>query len=132
MPLSELERSTDTLYVNNIPFETTRAEVAETFEVPIDSVVVPMRRVRDRETGKSTPSDKFNRGMAFITFQNLPGTIAEKAAEYTDKQIGDRTLVVDVAVVRPEVDSAAALVVPAAEDADAAPAADETPAADAE
>ncbi|SMN20462.1 similar to Saccharomyces cerevisiae YHL034C SBP1 Putative RNA binding protein [Maudiozyma saulgeensis] len=101
IPLSEMERSTDTIYINNVPFETTKTELAEFFGTNEDSVVLPMRRLRDEVTRRSVPSDKYNRGMAFIKFDNLSGSIADKAGEFDGKSLGDRTLVVDVAVVKP-------------------------------
>jgi len=101
IPLSEMERSTDTIYINNVPFETTKVELAEFFGTNEDAVVLPMRRLRDEVTRRSVPSDKYNRGMAFIKFDNLNGSIADKAGEFDGKSLGDRTLVVDVAVVKP-------------------------------
>lgn len=100
-PLSEMERSTDTLYVNNVPYDTTKAELAEFFGVSEDNLSLPMRRMRDETTREVFLSDKLNRGMAFVTFQESVD-IASKASEYNGQPFRERNLVVDVAVVKEE------------------------------
>lgn len=103
IPLSDMERSTDTLYVNNVPFEATKKEIANFFDTTEDCIVLPMRRLRDEVTGKSVPSDKFNRGLAFVKFESLPSTITEKVTQFNGQTFGTRELIVDVAVVKPTV-----------------------------
>lgn len=104
IPLDEMERSTDTLYVNNVPFDATKDQLADFFGASVESIVLPMRRLRDEVTRKTIPSDKFNRGMAFVTFTNLSGKISDKVDEFNGKSLADRALIVDVAVVKPEED----------------------------
>lgn len=103
VPLSDMERSTDTLYVNNVPFEATKKEIADYFDTNEDCVVLPMRRLRDEVTGRSVPSDKFNRGLAFVKFETLPGDITQKVIQFNGQTFGTRALTVDVAVIKPTV-----------------------------
>ncbi|CAI4063329.1 Sbp1p SKDI_08G0080 [Saccharomyces kudriavzevii IFO 1802] len=104
IPLDQMERSKDTLYVNNVPFKATKEEVAEFFGTNADSVSLPMRKMRDQHTGKIFTSDSANRGMAFVTFNDENINIDRKADEFKGQVFGDRELTVDVAVVRPEND----------------------------
>ncbi|KAL3231738.1 Single-stranded nucleic acid-binding protein [Nakaseomyces bracarensis] len=102
VPLSELERSTDTLYINNVPYDATKEDLASLFGTNSESISMPMRKIRDHETGTLVPSDSLNRGMAFVTFANFNGDINAKAAEFNGKTLNDRALIVDVAVVKQE------------------------------
>lgn len=102
IPLDQMERSKDTLYVNNVPFKATKEEVAEFFGANADSISLPMRKMRDQHTGRIFTSDSANRGMAFVTFEGDNIDIEAKAEEFKGKVFDDRELTVDVAVVRPE------------------------------
>ncbi|CCF59934.1 hypothetical protein KAFR_0I01530 [Kazachstania africana CBS 2517] len=102
VPLDQMEKSKDTIYVNNVPFDSTKEQLAEFFGVSVESVVLPMRRLRNFRTGRSFPSDRHNRGIAFITFEEFTGDIVAKAEELNGKKLGERALVVDVAAVKPE------------------------------
>ncbi|AQZ10323.1 SBP1 (YHL034C) and RNP1 (YLL046C) [Zygosaccharomyces parabailii] len=99
-PLEEMERSTDTLYVNNIPYSATREELAEFFGTKPELIVLPMRRMRNTKTNKLFYSKKMNRGIAFVTFENLQGDIKSKVDEFQGKTLQDRPIVVDVAALR--------------------------------
>ncbi len=104
IPLDQMERSKDTLYINNVPFKATKEEVAEFFGTDADSISLPMRKMRDQHTGRIFTSDSANRGMAFVTFSGENVDIEAKAEEFKGKVFGDRELTVDVAVIRPEND----------------------------
>lgn len=104
IPLDQMERSKDTLYVNNIPFDATREQLAEFFGVQVESVVLPMRRMRNHNTGRTYTSNKYNRGIAFVTFADIADDISKKVEEFNGKSIQDREIVVDIAVLRPESD----------------------------
>lgn len=100
VPLEQMERSKDTLYVNNIPYHTTKAEIASFFGTTEESVILPMRRMKDTTTKRVFFSRKFNRGIAFVSFPE--GTdIEAKAAEFNGKNFEDRELTVDVAANKP-------------------------------
>lgn len=99
-PLEEMERSNDTLYVNNIPYSATREELAEFFGTKPELIVLPMRRMRNTKTDKLFYSKKMNRGIAFVTFENLQGDIKNKVDEFQSKTLQDRPIVVDVAALR--------------------------------
>ncbi|CCC69582.1 hypothetical protein NCAS_0C05920 [Naumovozyma castellii] len=102
IPLDQMERSKDTLYVNNLPYSATKEELAELFGTKPELVVLPKRRMRDETTKKVVFSETLNRGIAFITFENLSGDIADKREEFQGKTLEERELVVDVAVVKPK------------------------------
>lgn len=133
-PLEEMERSSDTLYVNNIPYSATKEELAEFFGTKPELVVLPMRRMKDTKTERVFFSKKMNRGIAFITFEGLSSSdeIAQKVESFQGKTLQERPIVVDVAAVRApreEHEQPAA----ATAEADTAPAAEppvETPAQD--
>ncbi|QLL30365.1 hypothetical protein HG536_0A01820 [Torulaspora globosa] len=101
-PLEEMERSNDTLYVNNIPYSATKEELAEFFGTKPELVVLPMRRMKDTKTQRVFFSKKMNRGIAFITFENLTGTqdINKMVEEFQGKTLQERPIVVDVAALR--------------------------------
>ncbi|BAP74095.1 single-stranded nucleic acid-binding protein [Kluyveromyces marxianus] len=100
VPLEQMERSKDTLYVNNIPYHTTKNEIASFFGTSEESVVLPMRRMKDTATKRVFFSKKYNRGIAFVSFPE--GTdIEAKAAEFNGKTFEDRELTVDVAANKP-------------------------------
>lgn len=102
-PLEEMERSKDTLYVNNIPYYATKEELGEFFGTKPELVVLPMRRMKDTKTKRVFFSRRMNRGIAFITFDNLTSDddIAKKVEEFQGKTLQERPIVVDVAAVRP-------------------------------
>ncbi|KTB14717.1 Single-stranded nucleic acid-binding protein [Nakaseomyces glabratus] len=100
VPLSELERSTDTLYINNVPYDATKEELASLFGTTAENVSMPMRKSRDHETGALVASETLNRGMAFVTYAEFTGDISAKASEFNGKTLKDRALIVDVAVVK--------------------------------
>lgn len=105
IPLDQMERSRDTLYVNNVPFNTTKDMLAEFFGTKVENIVLPMRKLRNFRSGKIYESDKLNRGIAFITFEDLSDQedgISKKVEEFNGKNLGDRTITVDVAVIKPE------------------------------
>lgn len=105
IPLDQMERSKDTLYVNNVPFNTTKDALAEFFGTKVENVVLPMRKLRNFRSGKMYESDKLNRGIAFITFEGLneqEDGISKKVEEFNGKSLGDRTITVDIAVIKPE------------------------------
>ena len=78
------------LYIGNLPFSANDSELREVFssygEIE-DSVVIT-----DRQTGRS-------KGFGFITFSKEED--AEKALEQNGKDMGGRTLRVNVAMERP-------------------------------
>lgn len=105
IPLDQMERSKDTLYVNNVPFNTTKDALAEFFGTKVENVVLPMKKLRNFRSGKVYESDKLNRGIAFITFEDLDDQedgISKKVEEFNGKSLGDRTIIVDIAVIKPE------------------------------
>lgn len=104
IPLDQMERTTDTLYINNIPFDATKESLATYFGTAPDLVILPMRRYRDRATGRISTSNTRNRGIAFITYNDLTVDISEKVKEFNGKFLEERPLVVDVAVAKPETD----------------------------
>ena len=128
IPLDQMERSKDTLYVNNIPFDATREQLAEFFGVQVEAVVLPMRRMRNHNTGRTYTSNKYNRGIAFITFADIADDISKKVEEFNGKSIQDREIVVDVAVLRPESDEESGT---QGDEADATKASEAKPEADA-
>lgn len=99
-PLEEMERSNDTLYVNNIPYSATKEQLAEFFGTKPELIVLPMRRMRNTKTNKVFYSKKMNRGIAFVTFENLEADIKNKVEEFQSKTLQDRPIVVDVAALR--------------------------------
>lgn len=99
-PLEEMERSNDTLYVNNIPYSATKEQLAEFFGTKPELIVLPMRRMRNTKTNKVFYSKKMNRGIAFVTFENLQVDIKKKVEEFQSKTLQDRPIVVDVAALR--------------------------------
>ncbi|SCU97101.1 LAFA_0G09758g1_1 [Lachancea sp. 'fantastica'] len=99
-PLESMERTTDTLYVNNVPYMATREQVAEFFGTDPDLVVMPLRRMRNVKTKQYFYSKKMNRGIAFVTFKNC-SDIAQKVTEFQGKSFNDRELAVDVAALKP-------------------------------
>lgn len=102
-PLEEMERSKDTIYVNNIPYYATKEQLAEFFGTQPELVVLPMRRMRDTNTKRVFFSKKMNRGIAFITFANFENgdDINKKVESFQGKTLQERPIVVDVAAVRP-------------------------------
>ncbi|QLG75046.1 hypothetical protein HG535_0H03730 [Zygotorulaspora mrakii] len=101
-PLEEMERSTDTLYVNNIPYHATKEELGEFFGTEPELIVLPMRRMKDTETKRVFFSKKMNRGIAFVTFESLSeGEITQKVESFQGKSFQERPITVDVAAVRP-------------------------------
>ncbi|CCD26194.1 Sbp1p NDAI_0H00200 [Naumovozyma dairenensis CBS 421] len=102
--LDEMERSKDTLYVNNLPYSATAIEIAELFGTKPELIVLPKRRMRDEATGKLFMSDTLNRGIAFVTFEGLTSDIADKRDELQGRTLQDRELVIDVAVVKPKLE----------------------------
>lgn len=100
VPLDEMERSTNTLYVNNVPYHTTKAEIAGFFGTTEDSIILPMRRMRDTKTKKVFFSKSSNRGIAFVTYPEGVD-IDTKAKEFQGKFFQERELTVDVAANKP-------------------------------
>ncbi|SCU90415.1 LAMI_0E01970g1_1 [Lachancea mirantina] len=100
-PLETMERSKDTLYVNNVPYHATKEQIAEFFSTQPELVVLPLRRMRDVKTKKFFFSKKMNRGIAFVTFENCTD-IAAKVDEFKGKKFNDRELAVDVAALKPD------------------------------
>lgn len=78
------------LYVGNIPFNTTEAELAGTFEAfgTVDDIVVIM----DKDTGRS-------RGFGFVTMTD-DGEANEAIRQLNDSQFGGRRMVVSRAKER--------------------------------
>lgn len=104
IPLDQMERSKDTLYVNNVPFSVTKEALAEFFNTDIDHIVLPMKKLRNYVSGKVYESDKLNRGIAFITYEGLADIdqgINKKVDEFNGKTLEDRVITVDVAVEKP-------------------------------
>lgn len=105
IPLDQMERSKDTLYVNNVPFSVTKDALAEFFHTDVEHIVLPMKKLRNYVSGKVYESDKLNRGIAFITFDGLADInegINKKVDEFNGKTLEDRIITVDIAVERPE------------------------------
>ncbi|CCE65360.1 hypothetical protein TPHA_0K02300 [Tetrapisispora phaffii CBS 4417] len=100
-PLNEMERSTDTLYVNNIPYYANKHELAHFFGINEEDVVLPMRRMRDQRTKRVFFSKRMNRGIAFVTFTDPNVDIIKKSEEFQGKVFQDRAIVVDVAALKP-------------------------------
>lgn len=100
VPLETMERSTDTLYVNNVPYFATKEELAEFFGTTPELVVLPLRRMRNVKTKQFFYSKRMNRGIAFVTFENC-ADIAQKVQEFQGKSLNDRELAVDVAALKP-------------------------------
>ncbi|AMD21015.1 HEL266Cp [Eremothecium sinecaudum] len=106
IPLEQMQRSSDTLYVNNIPYYSTKEELAEFFGTTPELIVLPMRRMRDTLSNRFFYSKSMNRGIAFITFDNLTGedAIVKKMELFQGKVLKDREITVDVAATKPETD----------------------------
>lgn len=105
VPLDQMERSKDTLYVNNVPFHVTKDVLAEFFGTSEDHIVLPMKKMRNYISGKVYESNRQNRGIAFITFEGLADQVEginKKVEEFNGKTLEDRIITVDVAVERPE------------------------------
>lgn len=102
VPLESMQRSTDTLYVNNVPYFATKEELAEFFGTKPELVVLPLRRMKDVKTKRVFYSKSMNRGIAFVTFENLSEGISQKAEQYNGKTLKDRELTVDIAATKPE------------------------------
>ncbi|CUS22046.1 LAQU0S04e06942g1_1 [Lachancea quebecensis] len=100
VPLETMERSTNTLYVNNVPYFATKEELAEFFGTTPELVVLPLRRMRNVKTKQFFYSKRMNRGIAFVTFENC-ADIAQKVQEFQGKSLNDRELAVDVAALKP-------------------------------
>ena len=77
------------LYVGNLPFSTTQAEVEALFAPYGD--IDEVRLITDRDSGRS-------RGFAFVTFTSQHA--AESALEMNGKPLDGRNLVVNVAKER--------------------------------
>ena len=77
------------LYVGNLPFSTTQAEVEALFAPYGD--IDEVRLITDRDSGRS-------RGFAFVTFASQHA--AESALEMNGKPLDGRNLVVNVAKER--------------------------------
>jgi RNA recognition motif-containing protein len=80
------------LYVGNLPFETSEADLEEMFGQagPVDSV----RVVRDMATGRA-------RGFAFVEMVN-EGDAQKAIQQFHESQLGGRTLTVNEARPKPE------------------------------
>ncbi|AGO11195.1 AaceriACL071Cp [[Ashbya] aceris (nom. inval.)] len=103
VPLDQLERSSDTLYVNNIPYYATKEEIAEFFGTKPELIVLPMRRMRDTVSNRFFYSKSMNRGIAFVTFEDVAGdAIVQKMEQFQGKVLKDREITVDVAATKPE------------------------------
>lgn len=100
-PLEEMERSKDTLYVNNIPYYATKEELGEFFGTKPELIVLPMRRMRDTKTKRVFFSKKMNRGIAFVTYEDLIEDISQKVDAFQGKLLQERPIAVDVAALRP-------------------------------
>ncbi|SCU89773.1 LAME_0E05424g1_1 [Lachancea meyersii CBS 8951] len=107
-PLESMERTTDTLYVNNVPYMATKEQIAEFFGTSPELVVMPLRRMRNVKTKQYFYSKKMNRGIAFVTFENC-SDIAQKVNDFQGKSFNDRELAVDVAALKPARENAPAL-----------------------
>ena len=79
------------LYVGNLPFSFSETDLSEAFSQygSIDEV----RLITDRETGRS-------RGFGFVTFADQ--SAAESALQMNGKELGGRTVVVNIARERNE------------------------------
>ena len=99
-PLESMERSTDTLYVNNVPYFATKEELADFFGTTPELVVLPLRRMRNVKTKQFFYHKRMNRGIAFVTFENCQD-ITQKVQEFQGKSLNDRELAVDVAALKP-------------------------------
>lgn len=105
IPLDQMERSKDTLYVNNVPFSVTKEALAEFFNTDVEHIVLPMKKLRNYMSGKVYESDRLNRGIAFVSFEGLADVeegINKKVDEFNGKTLEDRIITVDVAVEKPE------------------------------
>ncbi|EDO14717.1 hypothetical protein Kpol_311p2 [Vanderwaltozyma polyspora DSM 70294] len=94
------EKSKDTVYVNNVSYETTKEEIADFFGTNIDMVVLPMRKIKNHKTNKIHFSRKFNKGIAFVTFPELDKDITEIVDKFQGKKLNDRILATDIALLR--------------------------------
>ncbi|EDO14339.1 hypothetical protein Kpol_175p2 [Vanderwaltozyma polyspora DSM 70294] len=104
IPLTEMERSKDTLYVNNVPYYATKEELAEFFGTTPELVVLPMRRMKDMRTKRVFFSKRMNRGIAFVTFADLTSDISNKVENFQGKTLQDREITVDIAALKPHFD----------------------------
>ncbi|AET41686.1 RNA-binding protein Ecym_8417 [Eremothecium cymbalariae DBVPG len=107
VPLDQMQRSFDTLYVNNIPYYATKEEIAEFFGTKAELIVLPMRRMRDTVSNRYFYSKSMNRGIAFVAFEGMSegdDAITRKMEEFQSKTLKDREITVDVAATKPESD----------------------------
>ena len=74
------------LYVGNLPYTVDESQLNEIFSSYGD--IDEVKLIRDRETGRS-------KGFAFITFATQHA--AEKALEQNGKEVGERTIKVNIA-----------------------------------
>ncbi len=77
------------LYVGNLPFSATQAELEEAFSAYGE--LEEVRLITDRDTGRS-------RGFAFVTFATQ--LAAESALEMNGKPLDGRNLIVNIAKER--------------------------------
>ncbi|OEJ85596.1 Single-stranded nucleic acid-binding protein [Hanseniaspora osmophila] len=105
-------KSQDTLFVRNIPFRTTREELAEFFDTDVENIVMPLRKMKDLRTNKIVYNKYANRGMAFVKFPSLSSdappveegkksSIEEKIGNFNGVHFKDRPLIVDIAMEKP-------------------------------
>ena len=78
----------DKLFVGNIPYDFSEDDLKSIFDAE-QFKVVDIKLITDRITGKS-------RGFGFVTFEN-DEVAAEAAKQYNGKEVGGRTLKIEVA-----------------------------------
>lgn len=101
IPLDEMKRSKDTLYVNNVSYHATKDEVAEFFGTKSELIVLPMRRMKDVKSGRIFYSKSMNRGIAFVTFAEITESIEKKVKDFQGKRFKERDITVDIAATKP-------------------------------
>lgn len=109
VPLDQLERSKNTLYVNNVPFTATKEELAEFFGTDERNITLPMKVGVNYISHRRYISKNINRGIAFVSFDELNDAtdldgINKKVEQFNGKTFKDRELAIDVAAEKPEED----------------------------
>lgn len=106
VPLDQATKSTSTLYIKNLDFSTTPAELEDYFTShgeTVSWVSVPIKKIyrklltKLQEEGKTI--ERRNNGYGFVDLKLKDGeSIDAKAEQYSNMQLKDRTLTVRVAI----------------------------------
>lgn len=102
IPLSNVEKSNNTIFIRNVPYSISKEQLANFLNLDVELISMPMRKVKDLETGKIIRSQERNRGYAFATYNKLHASekIDDKVLELNGKKLNNRKLFVAVSIAR--------------------------------